>query len=202
MASQENIEASSSLFHRIYLCSSVLSESISQALQNKDFIDKKAKKSLKRLGAKVGEFQKAFNGLLSYQNQVNIVSKVLDYKDKQCTSLKTLTLQLLLNRTPQFASGLSKPQETALLFTFTPLLEQALVILSTFSQAQKFSQDKSGLVIALLALVQRVTSTQLNGEISDKILSLLLSFLSQAENTTKLQHSQLLLTAMTFFEVH
>jgi hypothetical protein len=68
-ATKEQPEESNKLFYQIYLSSSVFNESVSHALQVKDQEgdEKKVKKSLKRLFARIQDFQKNLNNLLSYE---------------------------------------------------------------------------------------------------------------------------------------
>lgn len=133
----------------------MFNETVSQALQSKDFADdKKVKKSLQRLHARIQEFQKSFNNLLSYEVQVSIVNKVLtEFSEvKQTLNLRTITLQLLLNKTPQFATSLSKVQEKEMVSTFQPLVKNAIQILTQTQLNSKLTNDKQNFIMGLFSL--------------------------------------------------
>ncbi|TNV87638.1 hypothetical protein FGO68_gene2900 [Halteria grandinella] len=204
---KQNKDTSNEKFYYIYLSSSVFNETVNQALQSKEFAeDKKNKKSLQRLHSRIQDFQKNFNNLLSYEVQVSIVNKVLnEFKDiKQTINLRTITLQLLLNKTPQFATSLSKIQEKELTVTFAPLVKNAIQILTAAlpTVTQKLNNDKQNFIMALFSLFQRVISTQLSADAKEKILKLVLSFNDVAASFNLMVHSQLMLTSMTLFEVY
>ena len=120
-----------------------------------------------------------------------------EFKDeRQSLSLKTITLQLLLNKMPQFATGLSKVQERDMTRTFQPLLETAL------SMLEGKNSEKQGLTIALFSILQRTTSTLLPQATKARALKLVLQYLAEPDQWSLLLHSQLLLTATTIFEIY
>eukprot|EP00347_Sterkiella_histriomuscorum_P023758 403333488 len=191
------------VFYQIYLTSSIFNEQINHLLQTKDYAsDKKAKKSLKRLSSRVQEFQKNLNTLLSYEVQIDIVLRILEFKDKQTTYLKTQSLQLLISKTPQFSQGLSKVQERDLIHSFTPLILKSIKILQEFEAgSQKFNNEKQNFIHALFCLITRTFTSQLSIEMKQQILDLSFQYISLSEQFSMILTSQLILTLMTVFEV-
>ncbi|CDW83415.1 heat repeat-containing protein 1 [Stylonychia lemnae] len=200
----KELKSSYQLFYQIYLSSAVFNKSVNNLLQNKEYIiDKKSKKSLKRLFGRVQDFQKNLNNLLSYEIQIDIVKKVLDFEDKQTLYLKTQSVQLLLNKTPQFSQGLSKIQEKELVSQFETLVQMSLKILQSQQEqgGAKQNNEKQSFTQALFSLIERTYSNLQSVETKRNILDLTIKYLKNAENYGFFLHSQLILNLVNIFEV-
>ena len=70
-------------------------------------------------------------------------------------NMRTTTIQLLINKTPQFAQSLSKVQEKEMIIIFSPLIAHTIEILQgTLTQfSGKANNDKQNYIMALLSLL-------------------------------------------------
>ena len=91
-----------------------------------------------------------------------------------------------------------------MIIIFSPLITLTIQnlegMLNLFSG--KANTDKQNYMMALFSLLQRTASTLLNSETKAKIVKLVLGFSQHMHQLSIMVHSQLILTAMTLFEVH
>lgn len=105
--------------------------------------------------------------------------------------MRTTTIQLLINKTPQFSQSLSKIQEKEMILIFSPLLIESLTILKgILSQlSNKTNNDKQDFVMALFSLLQRTSSNLLPSELKEKIMSVVLNFGQHASTFSMMLHA-------------
>jgi hypothetical protein len=91
-----------------------------------------------------------------------------------------------------------------MIIIFSPLITHTIEILQgMLAQFNgKANNEKQNYIMALLSLLQRTASTLLNSETKSKIVNLVLGFGQHMQQLSMMVHSQLMLTAMTLFEVH
>lgn len=63
--------------------------------------------------------------MLSHEIHASIVLRILKFPNNEVFTLKTNSLQLLLEKTPNFATDLSKERHEQMSQTFGPLVEEA-----------------------------------------------------------------------------
>lgn len=122
-------------FYTIYLVMGLMKGEVSLFLQQKEYKKEtkpfEAKQSAKRLSSRVDSLQDSFNAMLSHDIHSSIVLKIMRFPADRILGLKTNSLQLLLQKTPDFEFQLSAERRGHMLELYEPLIEQAFKFLKS-----------------------------------------------------------------------
>ena len=192
----------------MYLLMGIIKGETAMVLQQKLYRNedkpKEGKQSAKRLASRVDSLQEALNNMLSLEIHCSIVVKIMQFADREILALKTNSLLLLLQKTPDFQFQLSSERQTQMTLLFEPLVEEAFKFLSLKTTEKDLSQssEKQKYACALFAMLGKTACRTLEPEAAQSNLKLVLRFFEKQESYPLTLGTQLALTATQMFEVH
>ena len=144
------------------------------------------KESYNRLAQRIEKVQITINGMISHEIHASIVHHILSLENKQIFSLKANSLNLLLEKTPEFHFELSQQRQTEMVQVFQALLslsiEELEEVWSTyFDGSSKIGEAELSLVISMIALLSKTASRQLPLDVQKKQLKLTLDFMRSVD---------------------